>query len=137
MDWLILCWHCVGFLSHRYYESNNNIYGRNTADWIVTTQPIYQAEGEVLMEESLIAVTEKGLAPLKPLTHMEATAIIVRAPGYENEQTQATFEFVDISTLRYKICQHRKRKELVVIQKFTGTNSSLIDLRPWLLAKLY
>lgn len=60
------------------------------------TKPTYEAEGNALMEAGLIQGNEKGLDPLKPLSRLEATAILVRALGYEDEPTQSASQFVDI-----------------------------------------
>lgn len=60
------------------------------------TKPTYEAEGNALMEAGLIQGNEKGLDPLKPLSRLEATTILVRALGYEDEPTQPSSQFVDI-----------------------------------------
>jgi hypothetical protein len=59
-------------------------------------KPTYEAEGEALMAEGLIQGTEKGYDPLKPLNRIEATTILVRALGLENEPVSETPEFNDI-----------------------------------------
>ena len=41
---------------------------------------------------------ENGLDLLKPLTRIEATAILVRAMGYEDAQTSGTSYFADIQS---------------------------------------
>lgn len=82
----------------QYYDGDIN---RNAEMFIsrelLATKPTYETEGVDLMADGLIQGNEKGLDPLKPLTRMEATTILVRALGYEGELTQETSEFVDIS----------------------------------------
>jgi hypothetical protein len=59
-------------------------------------KPTYETEGAALMSEGLIQGTEKGYDPLKPLNRIEATTILVRALGLENEAVSETPEFSDI-----------------------------------------
>lgn len=62
------------------------------------TKPTYDAEAESLKAEGLLKGNEKGLDLLKPLTRIEATAILVRAMGYEDAQTSGTSYFSDIKS---------------------------------------
>ena len=61
-------------------------------------KPTYEIEAESLQAEGLLKGNEKGLDLLKPLTRIEATAILVRAMGYENVQTSNTSYFTDIQS---------------------------------------
>ena len=62
------------------------------------TKPIYETEAEVLKEQGLLKGNEKGLDLLKPLTRIEATALLVRAMGYEDEKTDEESYFKDIKS---------------------------------------
>lgn len=77
-------------------EIANTPNGIRLSGGVSKTKPTYEAEGEALMAAGLIQGNENGLDPLKPLSRMEATTILVRALGFENEPTQATSQFVDI-----------------------------------------
>lgn len=59
-------------------------------------KPIYEAEAEALQSEGLLYGNENGLDLLKPLTRIEATAMLVRALGFENEPTSEESYFSDI-----------------------------------------
>ena len=48
------------------------------------------------MSAGLIRGNKRGFDPLKPLTRIEAAAILVRALVYENEPTEAVSKFGDI-----------------------------------------
>ncbi len=61
-------------------------------------KPIYTAEAESLQSEGLLRGNEKGLDLLKPLTRIEATAMLVRAMGYEDIPTSGTSYFADIQS---------------------------------------
>ena len=61
-------------------------------------KPTYEAEAESLQADGLLKGNEKGLDLLKPLTRIEATAILVRAMGYEDAQTSGTSYFTDIQS---------------------------------------
>ena len=61
-------------------------------------KPVYTAEAESLQSEGLLRGNEKGLDLLKPLTRIEATAMLVRAMGYENIPTSDTSYFADIQS---------------------------------------
>jgi hypothetical protein len=65
-------------------------------DKILNQKPTYETEMELLKEDGLLQGTDKGLEPLKPLTRIEATTLLVRALGYEDEPTSATSKFEDI-----------------------------------------
>ena len=62
------------------------------------TKPVYTTEAQSLQEEGLLNGNENGLDLLKPLTRIEATAILVRAMGLEDTQTSATSYFADIQS---------------------------------------
>lgn len=61
-------------------------------------KPVYTAEAESLQSEGLLRGNEKGLDLLKPLTRIEATAMLVRAMGYEDIPTSDTSYFADIQS---------------------------------------
>ena len=63
---------------------------------LLDTKPTYEAEMTSLMEEGLLQGTDKGAEPLKPLSRMEATTILVRALGLENEPVSAESQFTDV-----------------------------------------
>ena len=65
---------------------------------MLQTKNTYTTEAESLQTEGLLNGTENGLDLLKPLTRIEATAILVRAMGYENAQTSGTSYFSDIQS---------------------------------------
>ena len=65
---------------------------------IAEEKPVYTTEAESLQAEGLLNGTEKGLDLLKPLTRIEATAILVRTMGYEDAQTSETSYFADIQS---------------------------------------
>ena len=62
------------------------------------TKPIYTTEAESLQADGLLNGNEKGLDLLKPLTRIEATAILVRAMGLEDTPTSDTSYFADIQS---------------------------------------
>lgn len=68
-------------------------YGR-----LLEQKPVYESEITSLMEDGLIAGTDKGAEPLKPLSRIEATAMLVRILGLENEPTGQTSYFADIAS---------------------------------------
>ena len=61
-------------------------------------KPIYTTEAESLQADGLLNGNEKGLDLLKPLTRIEATAILVRAMGLEDTPTSDTSYFADIQS---------------------------------------
>ena len=61
-------------------------------------KPIYTTEAESLQADGLLNGNEKGLDLLKPLTRIEATAILVRAMGLEDTPTSDTSYFTDIQS---------------------------------------
>ena len=77
-------------------EKDGFVYNSWLAEEAAITKPTYEAEGNALIEAGLIQGNEKGLDPLKPMSRLEATTILVRALGYEDEPTQPTSQFVDI-----------------------------------------
>ncbi len=65
---------------------------------IAEEKPVYTSEAENLQADGLLNGNEKGLDLLKPLTRIEATAILVRAMGLEDTQTSDTSYFADIQS---------------------------------------
>ena len=65
---------------------------------IAEEKPVYTTEAENLQAGGLLNGNEKGLDLLKPLTRIEATAILVRAMGLEDTQTSGTSYFADIQS---------------------------------------
>ena len=63
---------------------------------IAEEKPVYTSEAENLQADGLLNGNENGLDLLKPLTRIEATAILVRAMGLEDTQTADTSYFTDI-----------------------------------------
>ena len=59
-------------------------------------KPMYTAEAEALNSAGILQGTENGLELLKPLNRIEATTILVRILGLENNQTSDTSYFNDI-----------------------------------------
>lgn len=68
------------------------------AKFVLETKPTYESEAQSLQADGLLKGNEKGLDLLKPLTRIEATAILVRAMGFENESTSTTSYFADIAS---------------------------------------
>lgn len=77
-------------------DHGNGPKGMIPAEEFLQVKPTYEAEGQALMEAGIIQGNEYGLDPLKPLTRMEATTVLVRALGYEDAPVQQTSVFVDI-----------------------------------------
>ena len=65
---------------------------------VTQTKPTYTTEAESLQADGLLNGNENGLDLLKPLTRIEATAMLVRAMGYEDAQTSGTSYFADIQS---------------------------------------
>ena len=65
---------------------------------MLQTKNTYDTEAESLQADGLLNGNEKGLDLLKPLTRIEATAILVRAMGLEDTQTSDTSYFADIQS---------------------------------------
>lgn len=65
---------------------------------LLVTKPVYEAEINALMEDGLIAGTDEGAEPLKPLSRIEATAMLVRILGLEDAQTSEVSYFADIAS---------------------------------------
>lgn len=59
-------------------------------------KPTYDVEMQSLMDAGLLQGTDKGAEPLKPLSRLEATTMLVRALGLEDEPVSAAPQFVDI-----------------------------------------
>jgi hypothetical protein len=64
--------------------------------YITPYKSTYETEALALQADGLIQGNENGLDLLKPLTRIEATAILVRAMGFENTSTSETSYFSDI-----------------------------------------
>ena len=79
-------------------EVQNSSYSQVLARCVLDTKPTYATEAESLQADGLLKGNEKGLDLLKPLTRIEATAILVRAMGYEDAQTSDTSYFTDIQS---------------------------------------
>ena len=65
---------------------------------VADTKPTYTTEAESLKADGLLNGNENGLDLLKPLTRIEATAMLVRAMGYESDQTSDVSYFSDIQS---------------------------------------
>lgn len=65
---------------------------------LMLQKPTYESESAALMEEGIIAGTDKGMEPLKPLSRIEATAILVRLLGLEENSTSEMSYFSDIAS---------------------------------------
>lgn len=76
----------------------NEDYLKNMIEEIFEVKPTYETEAEQLKADGLLVGNEKGLDLLKPLTRIEAMAILVRAMGLENESTSEISYFTDISS---------------------------------------
>ena len=95
---------------YRLYEANeimnafndldvqNSPYSQVLSKLVLETKPTYETEAESLQAVGLLKGNENGLDLLKPLTRIEATAILVRAMGYEDAQTSGTSYFADIQS---------------------------------------
>lgn len=79
-------------------DVQNSPYSQVLSKLVLETKPVYTAEAESLQSEGLLRGNEKGLDLLKPLTRIEATAMLVRAMGYENIPTSGTSYFADIQS---------------------------------------
>lgn len=80
------------------YTANEVMQTLNTIDsWIVDTEkPVYEAEAEALQAAGLLKGNENGLDLLKPLTRIEAAAMLLRAIG-ESETAESTVQvFADV-----------------------------------------
>lgn len=79
-------------------EIKSSVYSQDLAMSVLAAKPTYATEAESLQANGLLKGNEKGLDLLKPLTRIEATAILVRAMGYEDAQTSDTSYFADIQS---------------------------------------
>ena len=79
-------------------EIKSSVYSQDLAMSVLAIKPTYATEAESLQADGLLKGNEKGLDLLKPLTRIEATAILVRAMGYEDAQTSDTSYFADIQS---------------------------------------
>lgn len=73
-------------------------YEQYSVEGVFEEKPIYQTEAESLQSDGLLKGNEKGLDLLKPMTRIEATAMLVRAMGYEDSQTSDTSYFTDVQS---------------------------------------
>ena len=73
-------------------------YEQYSVEGVFEEKPIYQTEAESLQSDGLLKGNDKGLDLLKPMTRIEATAMLVRAMGYEDSQTSDTSYFADIQS---------------------------------------
>lgn len=73
-------------------------YEQYSVEGVFEEKPIYQTEAESLQSDGLLRGNDKGLDLLKPMTRIEATAMLVRAMGYEDSQTSDTSYFADIQS---------------------------------------
>lgn len=85
-----------GLVGEFMHDWGTNVY--SVYDELLVTKPVYEAEISTLMEEGLIAGTDKGAEPLKPLSRIEATAMLVRILGLEDAQTSEVSYFADIAS---------------------------------------
>ncbi|MBP3360553.1 MAG: S-layer homology domain-containing protein [Clostridia bacterium] len=79
-------------------DVQNSPYSQVLSKLVLETKPAYDTEAESLQADGLLKGNEKGLDLLKPLTRIEATAILVRAMGYEDVQTSQASYFTDIQS---------------------------------------
>ena len=79
-------------------DVKNSPYTQSLAELASMTKPTYESEAESLQTDGLLKGNENGLDLLKPLTRIEATAILVRAMGYEDAQTSEISYFADIQS---------------------------------------
>ncbi len=79
-------------------DVQNSPYSQVLSQLVLETKPTYDTEAESLQSDGLLYGNEKGLDLLKPLTRIEATAILVRAMGYENAETEKVSYFSDIAS---------------------------------------
>ena len=78
--------------------NNTDFFSFAAKDIMPYPKPTYETEAESLQADGLLKGNENGLDLLKPLTRIEATAILVRAMGYEDAQTSGTSYFADIQS---------------------------------------
>jgi hypothetical protein len=71
-------------------------YIRLSSPEALDQKPTYETEATALQNEGLLQGTGNGLDLLKPLTRIEATTILVRALGLEDEPTAEASKFEDI-----------------------------------------
>ena len=80
------------------YQNGETDYLKSISELMYTTKPIYESEAESLQADGLLKGNENGLDLLKPLTRIEATAMLVQAMGYEDAKTSGTSYFADIQS---------------------------------------
>ena len=83
---------------YKLYTANEYVSKMTLNNLIKMEKPTYETEAESLQSEGLLRGNEKGLDLLKPLTRIEATAMLVRAMGYEDAQTSEVSYFTDIES---------------------------------------
>ena len=79
-------------------DVQNSAYSQNLSKLVIEAKPTYDTEAQSLQKAGLLKGNENGLDLLKPLTRIEAAAILVRAMGYENVQTSSVSYFTDIQS---------------------------------------
>ena len=80
------------FTLHVYLHPNNT----NFSVFLDRRSP-FQTEAEALQAMGLLLGNESGLDLLRPLSRIDATALLVRALGLEDEQFNQTSAFADIT----------------------------------------
>ena len=78
------------------HEGEDWPYRQLIAREIVQTKPTYQTEAEALQSEGLLHGNDNGLDLLKPLSRIEAAAMLLRAIDESEETTQTTPAFIDV-----------------------------------------
>lgn len=77
-------------------EDQDYIKRQNVIDDAIAEKPVYEAEAEALQAAGLLKGNENGLDLLKPLTRIEAAAMLLRAIG-ESETAESTVQvFADV-----------------------------------------
>lgn len=77
-------------------EIKNSANSQTLAKKILYTKPIYEAEAQELYAEGLLRGNENGLDLLKPMTRIEAAAILLRAMGKSETVDNAIQIFLDV-----------------------------------------
>jgi len=63
---------------------------------VMTTKPTFTQQAQHLHNQGLLLGDERGLDLLRPLNRIEATTVLIRALGLENEETSQISHFTDI-----------------------------------------
>ena len=64
---------------------------------VITTKPTFTQQAQHLHNQGLLLGDERGLDLLRPLNRIEATTVLIRALGLENEETSQISHFTDIA----------------------------------------